>query len=131
MNVKYFRFDFSNNTIVGSKTALKKAGNPASEEYKELMKMREVQPKFKIAVKEIKVNDGKRSYKGLNQKFVEAYISIQVNAEVLNKQYCEAKKLGRFPLVRKWFLSTFEEFDMEKAKEEIARVQLIKIHEAA
>ena len=65
MNVKYFRFDFSNNTIVGSKTALKKAGNPASEEYKELMKMREVQPKFKIAVKEIKVNDGKRSYKGL------------------------------------------------------------------
>ena len=131
MDMKYFRFDFSNNTIVGSKTAIKKAGNPASEEYKELMEMRKIQPKFEIAVKEIKVKAGKRSYKGLNQKFVEEYISIQVNAEVLNKQYCEAKKLGRFSLVRKWFLSTFKEFDMEKAKEEIAQAQLIRIHEAS
>ena len=34
-----FAYDFTNNTIVASKTTLKKAGNPTTPEYKALMKM--------------------------------------------------------------------------------------------
>ena len=131
MNARYFRFDFPNNAIVGSKTAIKKAGNPASKEYEELKKMRKLQPDFQIVQKDVKKSSGKQSYKGLNAEFVEAYISIQVNAEALSKQYQAAKELGTFPLVRKWFLTTFKEFDMEKAKEEIAQSKLSNISNAA
>lgn len=131
MNARYFRFDFTENAIVGSKSAIKKAGNPASAEYKELVEMRGIQPTFKIAIKDVKKSSGKRSYKGLNKDFVEAYISIQPDAEVLNKQYMAAKELGTFPLVRKWFLTTFKEFDMDEAKEEIAKAKLSQINDAA
>lgn len=131
MNARFFRFDFTSNTIVGSKTAIKKAGNPDSKEYKELMKLREIQPEFQVVEKEVKKSSGKQSYKGLNRDFVEAYISIQPNADTLNKQYKEAKEMGTFPLVRKWFLTTFKEFDMEEAKREIEEAKLLKIKKAA
>lgn len=131
MNARYFRFDFPNNAIVGSKTAIKKAGNPASKEYEELKKMRKLQPDFQIVQKDVKKSPEKQSYKGLNRNFVEAYISIQSNADTLNKQYMEAQEMGTFPLVRKWFLTTFKEFDMEKAKEAIAQSKLSKISKAA
>lgn len=131
MNARFFRFDFTSNTIVGSKTAIKKAGNPASKEYEELKKMRKLQPDFQIVQKDVKKSPEKQSYKGLNTEFVEAYISIQVNAEALSKQYRAAKELGTFPLVRKWFLTTFKEFDMEEAKREIEEAKLLKIKNAA
>lgn len=131
MNARYFRFDFPNNAIVGSKTAIKKAGNPASKEYEELKKMRKLQPDFQIVQKDVKKSPGKQSYKGLNRNFVEAYISIQSNADTLNKQYMEAQEMGTFPLVRKWFLTTFKEFDMEEAKREIEEAKLLKIKNAA
>ena len=131
MNARYFRFDFPNNAIVGSKTAIKKAGNPDSKEYEELMKLREIQPEFQVVEKEVKKSSGKQSYKGLNRNFVEAYISIQSNADTLNKQYMEAQEMGTFSLVRKWFLTTFKEFDMEEAKREIEEAKLLKIKNAA
>ena len=39
--------------------------------------------------------------------------------------------MGTFPLVRKWFLTTFKEFDMEEAKREIEEAKLLKIKKAA
>ena len=49
-----FTVDFANNTIIASKTTLKKAGVPNSVEYKALMNLMKQNPTFQIAEKEIK-----------------------------------------------------------------------------
>ena len=116
------------NTIVASKTTLKKASVPNSPEYKTLMKLMKQNPTFTIAEKEIKKAVGKTTYKGLNTAFVKTYIAIQSNADELMKQYEKASEMGKFPLVRKWFLDTFENFNMEEAKEQIAIAQIAKIN---
>lgn len=122
-----FTVNFAENTIVASKTTLKKAGNPTTPEYKALMKLMKQNPTFTVAEKEIKKAEGKNTYKGLDKAFVEKYISIQTNADDLNKQYAKAAEMGKFPLVRKWFLNAFKNFDMETAKKEIERAIFAEI----
>ena len=125
-----FAIDFANNTIVASKTTLKKASIPNSAEYKALMKLMKQNPTFTVAEKEIKKAEGKNTYEGLNKAFIEKYISIQSNAADLKAQYEQAAKMGKFPLVRKWFLNTFKNFDMETAKAEIEQAIFAEIASA-
>ena len=122
-----FAIDFANNTIVASKTTLKKASIPNSAEYKALMKLMKKHPSLTITEKEIKKAEGKKTYEGLNKAFIEQYISIQSNAADLKAQYEQAAKMGKFPLVRKWFLNTFKNFDMAAAKEEIEQAIFAEI----
>ena len=84
-----------------------------------------------ITEKEIKKAEGKKTYEGLNKAFIEKYISIQSNADDLNKQYAKATEMGKFPLVRKWFLNTFKNFNLEEAKMEIEQDALRKISAAS
>lgn len=123
-----FTVNFAENAIVASKTTLKKAGDSRSPEYKELMKLIKKHPTFAVVEKEINSNKEKNSYKGLNGAFIQQYISIQSNADVLTKQYEKVCGMGSFPLVRKWFLSTFQNFDMTSAKAEIAESLLEKVY---
>lgn len=116
-----FAVNFAENTIIASKTTLKKASIPNSPEYKALMKLMKQNPTFTVETKVIKEATGKKTYEGLNKAFVEKYISIQTNAADLKAQYEQAAKMGKFPLVRKWFLNTFENFDMDAAKEAIEK----------
>ena len=125
-----FAINFAENTIVASKTTLKKASIPNSAEYKALMKLMKQNPTFTVAEKEIKKAEGKNTYKGLDKAFVEKYISIQINADDLNKQYAKAAEMGKFPLIRKWFLDTFKDFDMATAKIEIEQAILAEITSA-
>ena len=122
-----FAVNFAENTIVASKTTLKKASVPNSPEYKALMKLMKQNPTFTIAEKAIKEATGKKTYEGLNKAFIEKYISIQSNAADLKAQYEQAAKMGKFPLVRKWFLNTFKNFDMAAAKEEIEQAIFAEI----
>ena len=126
-----FTVDFANNAITASKTTLKKASIPNSPEYKELMKLMKKHPSLTIAEKEIKKAVGKETYEGLNKAFIEKYISIQSNAKELNEQYAKASEMGKFPLVRKWFLNIFENFDMTAAKEAIEQATFAEIAAAA
>lgn len=126
-----FAVNFAENTIVASKTTLKKARIPNSPEYKDLMKLMKQNPAFAIVEKDIKKAEGKRTYKGLNEAFIEKYISIQANADDLMVQYEQAAKMGKFPLVRKWFLNTFKNFNMELAKEEIDKAIFAEIEAAS
>ena len=126
-----FAVNFAENTIVASKTTLKKASVPNSPEYKALMKLMKQNPTFTIAEKDIKEATGKKTYEGLNKAFIEKYISIQSNAADLKEQYEQAAKMGKFPLVRKWFLNTFKNFDMETAKAEIEQAIFAEIASAA
>ena len=122
-----FAIDFANNTIVASKTTLKKASIPNSAEYKALMKLTKQNPTFTVVEKEIKKAEGKNTYKGLNDDFIKQYISIQTNAKTLDEQYKKAAEMGKFPLVRKWFLNTFKNFNMDLAKVEIEKAILAEI----
>ena len=122
-----FYVDIPNATIYASKTTLKKTRVPNSPEYNELVGLLTRHHNFKIVEKEIKKAKGKETYKGLTSDFIKQYISIQKNKETLEAQYKEAFKLGKFPLVRKWFLDTFKNFDMEQAKAEIENVVLGEI----
>ena len=126
-----FAIIHAENTIIASKTTLKKAGKPGTPEYKELMKLMKKHPTYAIAEKEIKKAEGKKTYEGLNKAFIEKYISIQDNAGDLNEQYAKASEMGKFPLVRKWFLNTFENFDMATAKKEIEQAIFAEIASAA
>ena len=119
-----FTINFAEKSIVASKTTLKKASIPNSPEYKALMKLMKQNPTFAIAEKDIKQKEGKITYKGLNTAFVKTYIAIQSNADELMKQYEKASEMGKFPLVRKWFLDTFKNFNMEEAKGEITKANL-------
>ena len=91
------------------------------------MKLMKQNPTFTVAEKEIKKAEGKNTYKGLDKAFVEKYISIQDNADDLNKQYAKAAEMGKFPLVRKWFLNTFKNFDMDAAKEAVEQAIFAEI----
>lgn len=122
-----FAYDFVNNTIVASKTTLKKASVPNSPEYKALMKLMKQNPRFTVVEKQIKEATGKQTYKGLTEAFIKSYISIQENAVELTKQFEEAKKMGKFPLVRRWFLDKFKNFNMETAKEELKKATIKKV----
>ena len=126
-----FAVNFAENTITASKTTLKKASVPHSPEYKALMKLMKQNPTFTIEEKKIKEATGKKTYEGLNKAFIEKYISIQSNADDLNKQYAKATEMGKFPLVRKWFLNTFKNFNLEEAKKEIEQDALRKISAAS
>ena len=126
-----FAINFAENTIVASKTTLKKASIPNSPEYKALMKLMKQNPTFTVTEKVIKEAIGKQTYEGLNKAFIEKYISIQSNAKELNEQYAKASEMGKFPLVRKWFLNTFKGFNMEAAKEEIEKAIFAEIASAA
>lgn len=126
-----FVVNFSENTIVASKTTLKKAGIPNSAEYKALMKLTKQHPAFEVVEKEIKKHEGKKTHKGLTEAFIKEYLSIRANAAALNNQYEKAREMGKFPLVRKWFLDTFEDFDMAAAKDEIAEAKMNKITSVA
>ena len=119
-----FTINFAEKSIVASKTTLKKASIPNSPEYKALMKLMKQNPTFAIAEKDIKQKEGKITYKGLTANFIEKYISIQANAEDLKKQFEQASKMGKFPLVRKWILETFENFKREEAEGEITKANL-------
>ena len=63
--------------------------------------------------------------------FTGEYISIQDNAGDLNEQYAKASEMGEFPLVRKWFLNTFKNFDMDAAKEAVEQAIFAEIASAA
>ncbi len=129
-----FAIDFTENTIIASKTTLKKAGVPNSPEYKELKKLMEQNPTFTVAEKEIKEPARKTTYKGLDFKTMRAYINAQDNADDLMAEFETAMQMlgGKYPLIKKWFLATFKDetngFKMSEVKKTVsnAKVSLVK-----
>lgn len=125
-----FVYDHVNKAIIGTKTSLKKAGNPYSEEYKILTEMMNMRPDYAVKEKVIKENPSKKDYDGLNDGLIRDYLAIQKNAKELLAVYDRIKdaaneqKKKPFPLIKRWFLDTFKSFDVEKAKEEINKYMI-------
>ena len=124
-----FAYDFTNNTIVASKTTLKKAGNPTTPEYKALMKMIAGQPTFRVVEKVIKDNGRKKTYNGLTLEMMKTHIEKQENSEFLMAEFNEAQKQGKskYPLAKKWFLEQFPNFKITEGKKAIGDAKIAKV----
>lgn len=124
-----FAYDFTNSTIVASKTTLKKAGNPTTPEYKALMKMIAGQPTFRVVEKVIKDNGCKKTYNGLTLEMMKTHIEKQENSEFLMAEFNEAQKQGKskYPLAKKWFLEQFPNFKITEGKKAIGDAKIAKV----
>lgn len=137
-STRFFRFDLLNNKILGTAESFQKANIGFGDAYDELMELKSKQPSFAYEViaskamkKLTKGKKPKKTYAGLTYELMEAYISIQKNAEDEWADYravradAEKKYDSIYPVVKKWFLGEFDPwgkgFDVRKAKSEIAQ----------
>lgn len=138
-----FTIDFFNKTITGTKASFDKAGKGFGAEYEELTAKMSAHPEFTLVIKEqkSKITRAKRSYEGMDYKFMEDYIATFENAAALLKEYEAVKQMAEkhetkvYPLTKKWFLDKFgtedEGFDMAAAKERITNFRLAQAAEMA
>ena len=127
-----FTIDFISKKIIGTQASFNKASKGTGEIYEELASKIARHPNFEVAVKEQKkhITKAKRTYDGMDFKFMEAYIATQRIAEQLMKEYEAVKAMAKtsntsvYPFTKKWFLGEFDPekkgFDMKKANEEIS-----------
>lgn len=127
-----FTIDFISKKIIGTQASFNKASKGTGEIYEELASKIARHPDFEVAVKEQKkhITKAKRTYDGMDFKFMEAYIATQKIAEQLMKEYKAVKEMAKasntsvYPFTKKWFLGEFDPekkgFDMKKAIEEIS-----------
>ena len=123
-----FTLDFADKTIVGTKASFTKAGKGFGPEYEELAEKMAKHPNFALVVKEPKKASKKvkKTYNGLTFRLMERYIRIQSNKAVLMEEYNAIKAFAKedghsiYPLTKQWFLGTFKDFDVDKAKKAIA-----------
>lgn len=81
-----YEINYIENTIVVTKSFLKKAGTISSKEYNELAKVRRDFPDFRIQQREITKKQGKKTYGKLTYKVMGEFIEAQEEenaAEVL------------------------------------------------
>ena len=95
-----FVVNFAKMAVVGSQSAVKKAGRVGSKEYKMLMELLEKHPTFKVVAKE--PNEKKNTYDGLTYAVMEEHINGLDNREEMMDEYEAVKKManGKYPLVR-------------------------------
>ena len=124
-----FAYDFTTNTIVASKTTLKKASNPTTPEYKALMKMIAGQPTFRVAEKVINNSKKKNTHRGLTIEVMEAHIQKQENSVALMAEFKEAQMFGKskYPLAKKWFVAQFPNFKITEGKKAVSDAKIAKI----
>ena len=122
----YFSVDFFNKSIIGTKASFNKASKGEGAHYEELSRLMTAHPDFKLVVKEQEHSKAKKqTYEGLDFDLMKRYISIQNNAEELLTKYEDIKAFAKeaglsvYPITKKWFLETFEGFDVKDAKKEI------------
>ena len=132
-----FTLDFFKKTITGTKASFNKANKGFGPEYDELTAKMAAHPDFTLVVKEqkTKTTKSKRTYEGMDYKFMEAYIAT-FEDETMVKAYEAVKQMAKdcgtkaYPLVKKWFLSKFSDmegvFDMDAAKKDIADFRIAK-----
>ena len=120
--------DFESRAIVMNKTEARNAGNPITEEFRQLTALRSAFPEFSIVVKsERKPRD---NYKGLTTAFMLKYIEehdgedADVNKALLNEMLgkdangnpAPTLKVRSYGEIRMWFLETHPEIEEASRK---------------
>ena len=132
-----FTLNFFEKTITGTKASFNKANKGYGPEYEELTAKMAAHPDFELRVKEqkTKTTKSKRTYEGMDYKFMEDYIATFEDASLM-KKYEAVKKMAddcgtkAYPLTKKWFLGKFSDmeggFNMDEAKKDIADFRIAK-----
>ena len=123
---KFFRFNLLDDTIEGSELNFKKAGDPTSAQYAELMQFKAIQPSFKFApIASTKKVEKKQTYKGLDMGLMADYIRVFGNEQVKAEfnHMVEDKKIT-YPTIKSWFLEEFKHFNVNQAKAQISKHEL-------
>ena len=106
--------NFKKNTIEITKSFEKKASVYGSEEYRALCDAKREFPNFRLVIKTPK---SKNIFKGMDEKFMETYIS---NHDEENKIIAEFKKLteSKLPLgeLKQWFFEVYPVFKSCKTR---------------
>lgn len=115
----HFTYNFVARTIVGSKRSIDRANKGLSPEYNELTQMLAKQPTFSVTTKLINQKDDKKTYKNLTLSRMEEYISLLSNSKERLREFEAVKKVAeargsKYPLTKKWFLTTYPEFKENK-----------------
>ena len=138
-----FTIDFINKTITGTKASFNKASKGFGPEYEELTAKMAAHPEYKLVIKEqkTKTTKSKRTYEGMDAKFIKDYIATLTNAKEMMAEYDAVQKMAddcgtkAFPLTKKWFLGKFgteeEGFDMDAAKEQISNFRIAQAEKKA
>ena len=122
---KFFRFNILNDTIEGSEYNFKKAGDPTSAQYAELMQFKAIQPNFKFApIASSKKVEKKQTYKGLDMGLMADYIRIFGSEQAKAEFAHMVEDKTAYPTIKSWFLEEFHHFNVNQAKTMIAKHEL-------
>lgn len=121
MKKSIFTLNVVEKSIVGTKSAIARANKMMEPEYSELCGLLEKHPTFKVAVKKINQKKVKKTYNGLSIERMREYISTQDNKEEKLVEFEAILKVAeamgaKYPLAKKWFLNTYEEYKVKDAK---------------
>ena len=120
------RINHQERLIVMDSTFYKNSANARFEEYAILQRARQDYPTYTPAIKRIKRNPGKETYKGLTYAYMENYIQSHEGADTVEEVMAEYRELRlisechgkarRYPAIKKWFLKKYpaiEQFGKE------------------
>lgn len=120
-----YEINYIENTIIVTKSFLKKAGTIGSKEYNELAKVRRDFPDFRIQQREITKKQGKKTYGKLTYKVMAEFIEAQEEenasatlAEFERVQQLSKIQAGSYAFVKTWFLNRYK--DVFQQEEEAA-----------
>lgn len=112
------KINFNNNTIEITKAFAKKAANPTSEEFKELLALRKSLEGFEVVTKSSSKRTTKKdSLKGLNYDFMRQYIERHDDEDgTIMKEFTkktvkseDSINTKRYGAVKSWFLEQYPE----------------------
>ena len=117
-----YEINYVENTIIVTKSFLKKAGTIGSKEYNELAKVRKDFPDFRIQQREITKKQGKKTYGKLTYKVMAEFIEAQEeeNASAILTEFQRVQQLskiqaGSYAFVKTWFLNRYKDvFEQEE-----------------
>lgn len=120
------RINHEERLIVMDRTFYKNSANARFEEYAILQRARQDYPTYTPAIKRIKRNPSKETYKGLTYTYMENYIQTHEEADTVEAVMAEYKELRlisechgkarRYPTIKRWFLKKYpaiEQFGKE------------------
>lgn len=107
MKRDFFKFDMLNNTIVGSAENIRKAGDPSTPQYKALCNMKEIQPTFTVAVRQITRKKNKETWDGLTIRAMRTFVEGQKDEAAL-AEFNALCAESNYPYIKSWFISNYK-----------------------
>ena len=120
---KYFIYNFTEKTIIGSKAAINRANKGLNPEYRELTEMLAENPTFKVQEKIINHKKDKQTYNNLTFDRMKEFISTKDDSKQRLLEFeavkaVAAAKGAKYSLTKKWFLNKYTDYKIHEITED-------------